>query len=177
MKTLLHKLNWRLIIIHFLAVWFMMVSLRSFAFLYDYQFFLVLVKAKFGSHQHTDDKQLNDVFKAYPHWYARLVKDQMYIEFSTFAGAMIAFFTSLFITIKKHWFWLNSLIAFLILYLLHCLKIVGQSYLPFYLIKAGRNLIWLHILISTVISATALFLLLSRRSKNIIERGVFNPIN
>jgi len=105
MKALLRKLNWRLILIHFLAIWLFMGAFRLFASLYDYNF-LHTLKAS--------SKALNDLHLLYPNTNLgeRLAENLMRMTLMQFVGLLGAFLISLGIALKMRWFWLNSIIVF-----------------------------------------------------------------
>ena len=44
-------------------------------------------------------------------------------------GLLVAFILSLIISIRRHWFWVNSLIAFVVTYILYRYDVLGWTYL------------------------------------------------
>ena len=112
MKTLLRKLNWRLILIHFLALWLFMDAFRLFASLYDYNF-LHALKHAFSTLKGSS-KALNDLRLLYPNTNLaeRLADDLKRMTLMQFVGLLGAFLISLRVTLKMRWFWLNSVFAF-----------------------------------------------------------------
>jgi len=115
MKTLLRKLSWRLIVIHFLAIWLFMDAFRAFAILYDYNFLRVIEKAYTI---HWTLKEITPIAHIYPDLGIRLEGDDMRLHLLTVIGLFGAFLLSLAITLKMKWFWLNSVIAFIAAFLI-----------------------------------------------------------
>ena len=115
MKTLLRKLNWRLILIHFLAIWLIMDAFRHIASLYDYNFFVSISKS---NPTHWTLKEIRPLANIYPDLDIRIAGNALRIQLLAFIGLLGAFLFSLAITLKMKWFWLNSVIAFIAAFLI-----------------------------------------------------------
>jgi hypothetical protein len=101
MKTLLHKLNWRLIVIHLVVLCLCAGASREFALLHDYEYF---EKTTF-SYLVKDQPP----FDSY-----RFITDIIYIEYAGLIGLLVGFLIILALSVKKSWFWLNPFFAFII---------------------------------------------------------------
>jgi hypothetical protein len=115
MQALLQKLNWRLMLLHFLAMWLFTYAFKTVGIVYDYDFFRFI---KEHYHQNQSDNFLKALANAYPgRTAARLALDvaldNLRVQLLRTTGLLSAFLVSLAITIRMRWFWPNSLIAFL----------------------------------------------------------------
>jgi hypothetical protein len=100
-KNFLLKLNWRLILIHFLASYLFILAFREFAYaLHDYHY---LHKSLYNYVHHNK----------YPSDVSRFMDDINFIAYAGAIGVLPGFMISLGIAIKKHWFWLNSVLVFI----------------------------------------------------------------
>lgn len=103
--TFLSKMNWKIIVLHLLASWFFMTGFFTLSFLTNIQ--------------------IAEAFKSFipftgAAWWGNSVNSfVLTIYFAGFAGLIISFIVSLFICIRKKWFWLNALIVFLLSILLY----------------------------------------------------------
>jgi hypothetical protein len=57
---------------------------------------------------------------------------------SGFIGLIVAFVISLAISIKRHWFWLNSLVVLIVTYVLYRLDLLGWAYLKKFFWRFGQ---------------------------------------
>jgi len=116
LSNFLSKLNWRLILIHFIACWFFYHALWQLGFLYDYKFLELLSRYNvFDLMKHNNYEEVRTIFKDYQNlqFGSRLSMDLVYAALTGLAGILIGFVISLLISIKNKWFWVNSLIIFL----------------------------------------------------------------
>lgn len=126
----INKINWRLIAIHLIGTFFIVLAARQFIFLND----MGIIKSfdKYG----------------YPDAFKHLVKEENFmVRFSHFTlwnnlapiiGILIAFIISLFLTIKKKIFWLNAVIVFAIALLLNKLGLFENSTLDDLFFPIGK---------------------------------------
>jgi len=174
-KTLL-KLNWRLILIHFLAIWFFSVSFRSLAYLYDYKFLHLLQKSILGSHWNS-----KTMMHAYPHVGVRISIDALRISLLAFVGLLAAFLLSLGITLKMRWFWLNSVLALLggFVLLRYYRSIPGifepTYYVGYikYIFPHNVDFIWKFGITGMIVLLLGFLLLFSKYSISFIDKGAY----
>lgn len=126
----IHKLNWRLILIHFIAAWFFMHFFQTLAFLSDIEL-VDMIKNKAESDFVSTIKK-NDVCSS------RLLYLSISISLGNTVGLLVAFIISLIICIKRKWFWLNSLIVFISAYTLSWFNLLGWTYLKNIFLSAGE---------------------------------------
>ena len=53
----------------------------------------------------------------------------LFTNFSALAGLLVAFIISLIISSRQHWYWMNSLLAFIVTYILFRFDLLGWEYL------------------------------------------------
>ena len=101
------RLNWRQIVIHFIASWFFIQAFEILSYLYDIKLVDII--------RNTDEKSLSDVLdkEEIDHWYFADYLS-IYPFLSGLLGLSIAFLISLIISIKRHWFWFNPLLVLLL---------------------------------------------------------------
>jgi hypothetical protein len=125
-QTFISKLNWRLVLLHFVAFWFFIHAFQILSYLYD----IKLVDTVRQSNGQDTIKKLRDTGTED----VDLVYFFLWTSVSGFIGLFVAFVISLIISFKRHWFWLNTLIAFILTYLLYRFDLLGWTYLkPFFL--------------------------------------------
>ena len=112
MRKLLSQLNSRLMIIHFIAFWFFIYAFQTLAFLHDYSFLYL------GQDSITQDNLP-----------ARFDRDMELIRQAGNIGLLVAYIISWSISTKRDWFWLNSVIIFLLAFALKNLGWLGWKYL------------------------------------------------
>jgi hypothetical protein len=133
LQSLIQKLNWRQILLHFVATWFFLFAFQQFAFLTS--------PTKFDASRmfvktNTDEavKYLHDKgFSA-----AEIIRYFFYAKAAWIAGLIIAFIISLTIAKTKGWFWINSLVVFLTVFLLAGQDLLGWTYLKNIFLMPGR---------------------------------------
>ncbi|HZY35387.1 MAG TPA: hypothetical protein VFE53_01990 [Mucilaginibacter sp.] len=147
------KLNWRLIAVHFAACWLFIYAFKELVILHDFSFWMSMINHS------------KSWFKTPTNWdydVSRLRSNFMWLNLSGCAGFLIAFFISIMITIKKHWFWVNSLIVFLIGCALGMSNLLGWDYLKYIFLAPGHffkfDSIWYFIVNGTVMLVIALLL-------------------
>ncbi len=165
------KLNWRLIVIHSTACWFLMDSFKLFSILHDlpmtdfFDYAFKVLKHSRG-YSKISDYPDSSVFNS-----TRLFYFDLWIQMAKLAGLLICFIISLYITIKHHWFWINALIVFFIGVVFYKLNLPGVYYLWY--ILPGRvfkdDTIWYYIINGTVTLTVGFLLLFLKASVRFIE--------
>ncbi|AWH86650.1 hypothetical protein HYN59_16730 [Flavobacterium album] len=114
MKTIISRLNWKLIMLHGVAAWFVIYAFRFFVF--SYYAGLITEADKTGIKQTAENRpeETSDFI--------------IILALGGFVGLLIAFIISSIITVKNRLYWLNSLIVFVILYVLLRYKFLGYEY-------------------------------------------------
>ena len=100
------RLNWRQILIHFLASCSFTISFKYLLFLYDIRLFKIIQENDSINLQLTAIKRQN----------IGITEIMNYVFFSTsywLWAVLLAFLISLFISLRKHWFWVNSMLSFI----------------------------------------------------------------
>ena len=119
MKENLKRLNWKLILLHFVATWFFIHSFYILSYLHDIEFTEFIMK----------NRNEIPVFDEIPFDTKRMSDFFMITGVSKFIGLLIAFIISLSISIYRKWFWLNSVLVLLITYTLFRLDFLLWDYL------------------------------------------------
>jgi len=184
MKTLFRKLNWRLILIHFLAIWLFMDAFRIFANLYDYRF-LHIPHYTFVT-LNSSPKAMQNLRRAYPdtQFGTRLAQNMLRMALLQLVGLIGGFLISLAVTLKMRWFALNSVLAFLAGLIIFAGKrvIYGKvtpiyyiSYIQ-YLFPNKLNSIWGYAATAAIALIIGILLLFFPFIFKFIEKGAYRPI-
>src|SRR3954462_8193117 len=120
LKRFISKINWRQLLIHFIATWFFIHSFQTLSYLSNTR----LIKIYGGANEGTEMNALfnNGITTS------DLVDFCFWTACSGFIGLLVAFVISLIISIKKGWFWFNSLIVLIVTYLLQRFTSLGWPY-------------------------------------------------
>ena len=94
MKENLKRLNWKLILLHFVATWLFIHSFYILSYLHDIEFTEFIMK----------NKNETPVFEEIPFDTKRMSNFFMITGVSKFIGLLVAFIISLSISIYKKWF-------------------------------------------------------------------------
>jgi MFS family permease len=166
LKTFTLKFSWRLVVMHLLACWFFIHAFNT----ASYAFFPKIVEAARQSSDADTRKFLND----------NLVQTFNMGHFifwtgvSGFIGMLIAFIISLIITKKHSWYWGNSLIVFIVAYILYRFGLFGWGYFKLIFWSPGEKLIHsisLEFIINSIILlGIGLFIFFSKYSNRFIEK-------
>ena len=116
------RLNWRQILVHFIATWFFIQSFFILSFLHDLKGYEVFTQ-KWKTESFDESRFIS-------------VIDWMYN--SPYVGLLVAFIISLSISIKKRWLWINSLFVFVLSYLLKRFDFDGWYYLKIIFLTPGQ---------------------------------------
>ena len=130
-QNFISRLNWRQILIHFVAFWFFIHAFQTLSYLYDTK----LIDIIRYSNRQDSIKTLTDNGTTA----SDLVYLQLWTSTSGFIGLLIAFIISLTISIKRHWFWINALIAFILTYFLYRFNLLGWNYLKQFFWYLGQK--------------------------------------
>ncbi|WP_426668824.1 hypothetical protein ACPPVU_21655 [Mucilaginibacter sp. McL0603] len=119
LSNILSKLNWRLMVIHFIACWFFIYAFQQLSVLHDPEFFKEVRNIRSSAVQR------------------RIFYNAIWFSFSADAGLLTGFIISLVLSIKHKWYWLNSVIAFVLIALLKWFDLLGWDYLKHIFLKLG----------------------------------------
>lgn len=125
------KLNWRHILIHSIAFWFFIQALQTLSYLYDTK----LIDIVRQSNGQFNDQDLVETKMEAPD----LAYFVLWANVSGLVGLLVAFIISLTISLKRHWFWVNSLFAVLLIYILYRLELLGWAYLKQFFWYLGQK--------------------------------------
>jgi hypothetical protein len=115
------KLNWRQILLHFIAFWFFIHAFETFSYLTDTK----LVEFFRHSNQPITSAALEENSLSASNMFELIFKSTV----ANLIGLLVAFIISLVISIRQHWFWVNSLIALLIMFIPINLGFLSWKYL------------------------------------------------
>jgi hypothetical protein len=145
LHTFIHKINWRQILIHFVATWFFIYSFQQLAYLTnptEYEGVEILVNS--------GDKKASEFLTKNNIGPGQFVSYAFYASEAWVIGLVIAFIISLIISRRRKWFWVNSLIVFFVAFVLKRLHSLGWIYLKQIFLEPGHLFIF---------NSTALYLL------------------
>jgi len=160
----MHKINLRLITVHLIATFFIILAARQFAMLNDTG--IVESVDKYGL-----DEGLKHLVKE-DNFSTRLAYFSLWINLSSLIGLLLAFIASLILTIKKKMFWLNALIVFIMAILLNRLglyenKIIGTIFFSLGDLTSHFGLQYKFITNGTILTLAGLFMFLSKWTNNL----------
>jgi hypothetical protein len=130
-QNFISKLNWRQILTHFLAFWFFIHAFDTLSYLYNTRL-LDIVR-----HSNSQDFKQNFIDNYVSA--ADLTYFVFWTNISGFIGLIVAFVISVAISIKRNWFWLNSLIVLVVTYVLYRVDLLGWSYLKKFFWRFGQT--------------------------------------
>jgi putative Mn2+ efflux pump MntP len=169
LKTIISKLNWRLIIIHIIATTFVIYGVRQFAWLTDLDLYDALSKygIDFQKHLHrTNDLTDTERWSLY---FNR-------IFYTCLTALILSFIISLTFTIKWEMHWLNPVLVLIAGFLFYRLRIFNYSF--YYTLanfigdlfsKFGRE--YPYIINGAILITIGLFFFFSRWTKNYIRKN------
>jgi hypothetical protein len=162
MKENLKRLNWKLILLHFVATWFFIHSFYILSYLHDIEFTEFIMK----------NRNEIPVFEEIPFDTKRMSNFFMITGVSKFIGLLIAFIISLSISFYRKWFWLNSVFVLIITFVFFKLDLLFWDYLKviFRIIGGFMPNIILDFLVDGLIMLfLGLLILFSKKINQIIE--------
>lgn len=116
------RLNWRQIVVHFIATWFFMYSFQTFAILQDTN--LINIFRQSG--------KLNNISGSDISYFL------LWTTLSCEIGLLVAVAISLTISIKRKWFWFNSFLVLIIVHILARFDRLGWTYMKIIFLKPGE---------------------------------------
>jgi hypothetical protein len=158
------KLNWRQILMHSIAFWFFIHAFQTLSYLYDTKL-IDIVRQSNG--QFNDQALGGNKIEA-----SHLTYFVLWTSISGFVGLLVAFIISLTISIKRHWFWVNSLLAVLLMYSLYRFELLGWAYLKqffWYLGQKFNNSTGEFLLNGVILLIIALFIFFLKQTNQFIE--------
>lgn len=115
------RINWRLLLVHFIAFWFFIFAFKTLSFVTDTR----LIYFRFSPFTDAVRKTLSEQgVTGQDLSYYRL-----WVSISGYIGMGVAFIISLIISLRKGWFWGNSLMLLNIAYLLYKYTNMGVPYI------------------------------------------------
>ena len=155
MESFFSKLNVKLLVIHFIAFWLFIYAFQTLSFLYDFNFLVFLpVEAR-----------INDV--------PRVNFDMKVVTQAGLLGSIAGYVISWRISLKRNWFWLNSVLIFVLIYVLKLYDLLGWSKLQKVFLLHGQifrlNTRTFYITNGLIMLAIGCFLLFSGRVKRFID--------
>jgi len=106
LKNFISRLNWRQILLHLIAIWF---------FIYAFETFAYLTNTKFIELFRHSDQQITRTTLEENGISSSNITDLLFtVTAAGLSGMVVGFIISLIISIRQHWFWVNSLIALLL---------------------------------------------------------------
>lgn len=167
LEKFISLLNWRQIIIHFVASCFFVYGFKTLATLYNLELLEAYLYSNNGykmevlNSKKYDSNAFSNLF-IFPYYFAII-------------GLLVTFLISLIISIKKKWSWFNSLIMFLLTYFLYRFDLLGWSYFKnvFLLIGKMFNDNFLSVLVNgTLMLMIGLLFFFSKISTRFIESKI-----
>jgi len=105
------KLNWRLMVIHFIACWFFIHASKVLFSLHDHEFLMnVIANRNTGG--------LNA---------GRFANDVHLLSLAGYAGLIVGCILSIMISLKQRWYWINTLIIFVVAGVLERFELLGWN--------------------------------------------------
>src|SRR5947209_2320237 len=106
LSNFLSKLNWRLMVVHFIACWFIFHAFWQLGYLYDYNYMEKVVhQISFEKHQ----MKINNYHGLDGY---RMGMISVNVLLISFGSLLLSFVISLLLTLKYKWYWVNSIIVF-----------------------------------------------------------------
>jgi hypothetical protein len=149
---------------HFVAFWFFIHAFQTLSYLYDTK---LIDTVRQSNGQLTNQALVDNKIEA-----SDLAYFVLWTSVSGFVGLLVAFFVSLAISIKRHWFWVNALLAFLLAYILYRFDLLGWTYLKklFWYLGQKFNSSTIEFLFNGIILLTiGVLIFFLRRSNKFIE--------
>lgn len=143
MKTI-HKINWRHILIHFLAISFISSGLTKFSVFFHMPLFEMMASGDYGSLSQGEFLQMRVNF---------LMTTAMIAAISKIGSLTLCVVISL----KRKWFWLNSVIAFILLLVIE--NVAGLSVLDILPSNVVESIFADHLIIGLALTIMGLLLL------------------
>jgi len=120
------RLNWRHILIHFIAFWFFRHAFMILSYLQNIALVDIMLHSNYKDTIRTNSTN------------AELINFMLWTGAASTIGLLVGFLIAILISIKRRWFWLNSLIAFLAIFLLTRFGLSGWSILKQVFLTPGQ---------------------------------------
>jgi hypothetical protein len=159
------KINWRQIVVHFVACCFFIFAFTTLSYLYDTKIVDIVRQSNFNFDEAIKNKDVTALDFAY---------FAIWTSTSGTVGLLAAFLISLIISIKRRWFWVNSLIVLLTIYFLMWVTDFGWSYLRKYFWAPGQlfsNTTTEFIINGILLIAIGLIFFFANRTNQFIKQG------
>lgn len=161
-KDFAARINWRQIVVHALAFWFFMYAFETLAYL----FHIDLIDASKST-----NLNMNEMIQKKGIGVVEITSFLITQGFAEIAGILIAVVLSFIISFKNKWFWFNSLLSLLLIFLFMRLRLTGWDQIRDFFYLPGRlsSNIVIELLINGMILLTiGLLLLFSKPIKRFI---------
>lgn len=147
-------------LIHFLAFCFFIYAFQTLSFLYD----TTLVETVRHSSEQEAIKTINKEGKTA----SDLVYFSTWVNTSGFIGLLVGFAISLIISFKRQWFWVNSILTFILTYLLFRFDLLAWTFIKKIFLLSGQlfNKSTMEFLLAGTILLTIGFLIFFLRQPN-----------
>jgi hypothetical protein len=107
LSNFLSKLNWRLMVVHFIACWFIYHAFWQLGYLYDYNYMeKVMHQISFKGHQ----MKINNYQGLDGYRMGMISVNALLISFGSL---LLSFVISLLLSLKHKWYWVNSVVVLL----------------------------------------------------------------
>jgi hypothetical protein len=116
---------------HILAFWFFIHAFQTLSYLYDTK---LIDTVRQSNGQLNNQALIDNKIEA-----SDLTYFVLWTSVSGFVGLLVAFIISLAISIKRHWFWVNALLAFIVTYILYRFDLLGWTYLKQFFWYLGQK--------------------------------------
>jgi len=130
LQKFIERLNWRQVVVHFIATWFFMYSFQTLAVLHN----INLINIIRQSNKDNLTERLNENGTAA----SDLVYFTLWTGIGNTIGLLVAFIISLTISIRRNWFWFNSLIVLILAYTLSWFDLLGWIYFKSIFLTPGE---------------------------------------
>ncbi|MDB5007208.1 MAG: hypothetical protein JWQ84_163 [Mucilaginibacter sp.] len=159
MRSFLLKLNVRQLIIHFIASWLFIYAFYTLTSLYDYSF--LYNDAAMPSRM---------IFKQ------RFANDMFILRQGGNLGLIIAYFIMWKLAVKRNWFWVNSVIVFLVTFALYNFNLLGWKSVMWVFLYPGQVVFKESSLASIIVNGIVMltlgcFLFFKKQISAFIDRG------
>jgi hypothetical protein len=167
------KLNWRQVVIHFIATWFFTCSFQTLAILHDTN--LVDVFTQGGGHGLRNAVHENKISASDITYFV------MWTSLGNMAGLLLGFIISLIISFKRKWFWFNSFLVLVLVPISGQLHLLGWAYLKKIFLMPGEifaNTTWQYLtdgllllslgLLTFFLASTNKFITMGHQGKDVI---------
>jgi hypothetical protein len=148
-SSIIKGVNWRQIVIHYVAIWLFSLAFEAFSYLLDTEFLSQLILAK---QKHIKVKTLLEGQSG-----EKFTNIFYHSAIGYFSGLMLGLIISIIISIRRRWFWLNSLLALSVIFILGQLGIINSYFLRAVFLFPG--IILQDISLTVIINASILLLL------------------